>query len=248
MAKTKELKEEKEVNIPTAEFIQEEESVLESAEALQERISKTEEFAKGNSKLIFGGLALVVVAIGAFMFFQWNTSKENAKAQLELFPAQFYIEKDSAKTKALEGDNNNSTIGMLAIADKYSGTKAADLASFYIGVAKLKEGKYDEAIASLEKFNPNDYILQARAYSLIGDAYSEKKDWSSAAKHYQKAADYYPNEDYTPTYLFKLAQVHEANNNIPEAIKAYQTIVEKFETSGEKALAEKMKVRLENKK
>jgi tetratricopeptide (TPR) repeat protein len=247
MAKTTEFKDEKEINVPATELNHEDESVLESAEALQERISKTEEFAKGNSKLIFGGLALVIVAIGGFMFYQWNLGKENAKAQTELFPAQFYIEKDSTKNKALEGDNNNSTIGLLAIADKYSGTKAAELSNFYIGVAKLKEGKFDEAIAALEKFNPNDYLLQARAYCLIGDAYSEKKDWSNAAKYYQKAADYYPNEDYTPVYLSKLAQVHEANNNIPEAIKAYKTIVEKFETANEKPFAEKMRVKLETK-
>jgi hypothetical protein len=44
-----------------------------------------------------------------------------------------------------------------------------------------------------------------------------------------------------------LAQVHEANNNLPEAIKAYSTLIEKFESSGEKPFAEKMKVKLETK-
>ncbi len=247
MAKTKDIKEEIQVNPPQTEQLIHEQSVLESAEALQERIAETEDFAKGHSKLILGGIIAILVAVGGFMLFQWNTDKNNAKAQKELFPAQFYIEKDSTQKKALEGDNNNSTIGLLAIADKYSGTKAGDLSSFYVGIAKLKEGKYDEAIAALEKFNPNDYLVQARVYSLIGDAYSEKKDYANAAKMYQKASDYNPNEQFTPTYLSKLAQVHEANNNLPEAIKAYATIIEKFENAGEKPFAEKMKVKLETK-
>jgi tetratricopeptide (TPR) repeat protein len=246
MAKTKDLKEQ-EVTIPPIDLTQDTENVLESAEALQERIAETENYAKGHSKLIFGGAAAILLLVGGFVFFQMNREKSNAEAQKELFPAQFYLEKDSSKTKALQGDDNFSTIGISAIAEKYSGTKAAELANFYLGVAKLKEGKYDEAITALEKFNPNDYILQARTYSLIGDAHSEKKDWSNAAKYYQKAADYNPNEEFTPAYLLKLAQVHEANNNLPEAIKAYSTLIEKFESSGEKPFAEKMKVKLETK-
>lgn len=245
MAKTKDFKEE--VNIPQTELPHDADSVLESAEALQDRIAETENFAKGHTKLILGGAATVLLLVGGFMFFQWNKDKNNALAQKELFPAQFYNEKDSTKSKAIQGDDNFSTIGFTAIAEKYSGTKAADLASFYLGIAKLKEGKYDEAIAALDKFNPNDYILQARVYSLIGDAYSEKKDWANAAKQYEKAANYNPNEEFTPTYLTKLAQVHEANNNLPEAIKAYSTIIEKFESAGERVFSEKMKVKLETK-
>jgi TolA-binding protein len=222
-------------------------NVLEDADLLQDKLSQTEEFAKNNGKILLGAAVVIALLVGSFAFFQWNKQKQNEEAMRELFPAQFYVEKDSLLKKALQGDNNNSTIGMLAIADKFSGTKAADLASFYVGVAKLKEGKYDEAISALENFSADDYLVQARAYSLIGDAYSEKKEWGTAAKYYEKASNYYPNEQFTPTYLLKLGQVQEANNNLPEAIKAYQQIVEKFELAPEKPLAEKMKVKLDTK-
>jgi TolA-binding protein len=221
--------------------------LMEDANLLQEKLTQTEEFAKNNGKLVIGAAIAIAVLVGGVMFFQWNKQKQNAEAQKELFPAQFYIEKDSLVNKALQGDNNNSTIGMLALSDKFSGTKAADLAGLYIGVAKLKEGKYDEAIKALENFSADDYLLQARAYSLIGDAYSEKKEYGDAAKYYEKASNYYPNEQFTPTYLLKLGQVQEANNNPTEAIKAYQQIVEKFELAPEKPLAEKLKIKIEAK-
>jgi TolA-binding protein len=224
----------------------ENESVFESAEALQDNLVHTLDKAKGNSPFVLGGLGLIVVIIGGFLFYKWNNQRQNEAAQKELFPAQFYLEKDSLN-KAFKGDNNNSTSGIEAVANDYSGTAGGDLASFYVGIARLKEGKYDEAIAALEKFNPNDYILQARAFSLIGDAYSEKKDWASATKYYQKAADFYPNEEYTPTYLVKLAQVQEANGDLEGAKKSYQTIVDKFEKSTERTTAEKNIARLEAK-
>ncbi len=238
------IKENEEVVKPqTPESIENEANVLEDADLLQDKLAQTEDFAKNNGKLLLGAAAVLVLIVGGFVFFQWNKQKDNEKAQVELFPTQFYIEKDSLVNKALQGDNNNSTIGMLAIADKYSGTKAADLSNLYIGVAKLKEGKYDEAISALENFKADDYLLQARAFSLIGDAYSEKKEYSTAAKHYEKAANFYPNEQFTPIYLLKLGQVQEANNNPAEAIKAYDQIIEKFELAAEKPLAEKLKVK-----
>ncbi|MCU0389712.1 MAG: tetratricopeptide repeat protein [Thermoflexibacter sp.] len=220
--------------------------IFESAEALHDRLSKTEQFAKNNQKLLIGAGVGILVIVAAFLLYQWNISSQNAEAQKELFPAQFYFEKDSVK-KALKGDNSNTTIGLEAIADDYSGTKAGKLSQFYIGVAKLKEGKFDDAIAALEEVNPNDYLLQARVYSLIGDAYMEKNDLNNAVSFYKKASDYYPNEFFTPTYMSKLALAQELNKDINGAIETYKRIIADFEQSSEKANAQKKVAFLEQK-
>lgn len=218
--------------------------IFESSEALQQGLSKTEEFAKNNQKLVIGaGIGLVVVIAG-ILFFQWNNESKNAQAQKELFPAQFYFEKDSVK-KALKGDNSNTTIGLEAIADEFGGSKGGDLAKFYIGVAKLKEGKFDEAISTLEGFNPNDLLLQARVYSLIGDAYMEKNDVGSAIKFYQKASDYNANEFFTPTYMVKLALAQELNKDLSGAADTYKRIVSEFGESAEKSNAQKKLAKIE---
>lgn len=218
--------------------------IFESAEALQQGLSKTEEFAKSNQKLVVGaGIALLVAIVGV-IFFQWNNESKNAQAQKELFPAQFYFEKDSIK-KALQGDNSNTTIGLEAIADEFGGSKGGDLAKFYIGVAKLKEGKFDEAIEQLESFNPNDLLLQARVYSLIGDAYMEKNDLGNAISFYRKASDYNANEFFTPAYMAKLALAQELNKDLSGAADTYKRIVDEFEESAEKANAQKKLAKLE---
>ena len=218
---------------------------IESAEALQQGISKTEEFAKRNQKLVFGAGIGIILAVAAELFFQWNNAQQNEKAQKELFPAQFYLEKDSIK-KAMDGDNANTTIGLKATADEYSGTKGGDLAKFYIGVQKLKEGKYDEAISNLEGYNPNDLLVQARVYSLIGDAYMEKNDLGNAISNYKKASEHNPNEFFTPIYMMKLGLAQEANKDLNGAAETYKKIIDSFGESSEKDNAQKRLAKVES--
>ncbi len=212
--------------------------IFESAEVLQQGLSKTEQFAKNNQKLVLGiGVGILVIVAGILLF-QWNNETKNAEAQKELFPAQFYLEKDSTR-KALAGDNGNTTIGLTAITEDFGSTKAGGLAKFYVGVAKLKEGKFDEAISNLEGCNPNDLLLQARVYSLIGDAYMEKSDLGNAISYYKKAANYNVNELFTPIYMSKLALAQELNKDLAGASETYNRIINDFEESSEKANAQK---------
>lgn len=199
---------------------------LESSEAIQEQLSKGESFARKNINIIIGVAAAIAVGVGGFWFYNYNIQQQNATAQLELFPAQFYFEKDSLN-KALVGDNN-TTSGFENIAGEYGATPAGNIAHFYAGTAYLKKGQFDEAIAELKEFSADDLFVQARAYSLIGDAYMEKESYSEAISYYNKAADYKPNDYFTPVYLEKLALALELSNDYQGAHEAYKRITDEF--------------------
>ncbi|WP_291725582.1 tetratricopeptide repeat protein [Bernardetia sp.] len=198
------------------------------ADRLQQSILEVSE-NKGLRNAIFGILGLVAVAVVGLFGYQWYVEKQEVKAQKELFPAQFYFEKDSLNA-ALKGDAS-TTSGVEKIADDYSITKAGDLAAFYEGVAYLKEGKFNEAIESLKQFSADDYLVQARAYSLIGDAYMELENADEAITYYKKAANHYPNDVFTPEYLMKLALAYEVKNDFAMAAQAYETIIENHKKS-----------------
>lgn len=198
------------------------------ADRLQQSILEVSE----NKKLrngIFAVLGVIAVAVIGVFGWQWYVEQQEVKAQKELFAAQFYFENDSLNT-ALKGDAT-TTIGVEEIADKYSMTKAGDLAAFYEGTAYLKQGKFNEAIESLKNFNANDYLVQARAYSLIGDAYMELNNLDEAISYYKKAANHHPNDFFTPEYLMKLGLAYELKNDFAMAVQAYETIVEKHKKS-----------------
>lgn len=215
--------------------------LIENPEALAEQINKSEEFIKKNKTIIGGVIVVIAVAIVAAVYFGSTSSEKEFEAQLELYPAQHYYEKDSLDA-LLNGSNGTS--GVLEIAEDYAGTKAGNLANFYAGVAFLKKGEFDQAIESLKKFKSSDILVQARVYSLIGDAYMEKAELSNATEYYQKAVDYKQNESYTPRYMLKLALAQELDGKLAEAVKTYETLEKDFPKSTEVTNAKKNKAKV----
>lgn len=211
----------------------------ESAEAIQEELSKSQEFVDKNKTFLTAALTVLVLIIGAVFFYNYTVDNQNREAQEQLFPAVFYLEKDSV-AQAMQGDGNY-TDGFAAIADEYSMTEAGNLASFYAGFAALKQGDFDAAIEYLNSFSSSDYLVQARAYCLTGDAYMEKGEFASAVDFYNKAANYKSNEEFTPMYLLKLALAQEQNGNKEAAASTYQTILDDYKNSSEATEAKKFK-------
>ena len=147
--------------------------------------------------------------------------------------------------KALEGNEQLGHLGFLDIAEEYSFTKAANISKFYAGVCYMKQGQFEDAIEQLNGYSSSDLLLQARAYSLLGDANMELGNTDDAIKFYKKAKDNKPNQFFTPTYIMKLALAYEINEDFDNAAKAYSEIINKFPKAAEindakkyKALAE----------
>lgn len=173
------------------------------------------------------GLYLVVgiglaVAVGIFL---WHQHQQEAAAQREIFQAVYDFEAGNF-TQALQG--NGTDAGFLDIIQEYSATKAANLAHFYAGVCCMHQRDYAEAIQHLKQFKAQDYLLQARAWALIGDAYTEQQQYPQATVYYLKAADYKPNAFFTPTYLAQAALAYEAQQDYPAALQCYQRIVKGY--------------------
>jgi predicted negative regulator of RcsB-dependent stress response len=209
---------------------------IESPEALAQEIGKAQTIIEKNKSLlsIIGGVILLGVV--GYLGYKWYSNKQDEDGQAALFSLVNKFDADS--TKGLAKD-------FVKVADEYGMSKAGNLAHFYAGVSSLKDGKFDEAIEQLKSFSSNDLLVQARAYALIGDAYSEKKAYGDAIDYYKKASDYKPNKFFTPVYLMKLATAYEANKENDKALEAYTTIVEKYEDSQESAMAKKYKSKLE---
>ena len=206
-------------------------------------VSKAEDFfnSKRNQNFVFGIGGAVALVAAAFVFYQVWIGDRNQEAQEEMFQAVYYFESDSLG-KALNGDGNN--YGFLDIMDLYSGTKAAGLANFYAGATYLKLTDYESAIRYLEDFSGSDELLQSRAYALMGDAYVELDDLGSAISSYRQAVNYRPNEQFTPSYLVKLALAQEAQGDIQGAIESYETIVDEYKNSSLLQTAQKHAARL----
>jgi TolA-binding protein len=216
--------------------------LLENPEVIAEKLVPGEDFLKSNSKILAGILVVAVVLIGGILFFQYNTQQQNEKAQAEMFQAVYFFEQDSVDF-ALNGDGINK--GFLTIIEDYPRTDAANLSHFYTGSIYLSQKKFDDALTHLEEFSTDDYLVQAKAYSLIGDANLELGKTDEAIAQYTKAARTNENKFMSPKYLAKLAVAQEEAGKVEEAIQTYTEIEEKYYESFEFAAARKHKARLE---
>ncbi|WP_461488393.1 tetratricopeptide repeat protein [Pontibacter sp. HJ8] len=218
------------------------EELVENPDVLADRLVHSEDFVKKNKTKLLGVFAAIAAIIVAGFLFYNHRNTQNQEAQEAMFQAVYYFEADSLN-KALNGDGQYD--GLLSIAKEYSGTDAGNLANFYAGVALLKQGQFAEAQSHLEDFKSDDYLMQARAYSLTGDALSEQGKYKEAADLYTKAANHNANQYFSPLYLMKAGIAYEAANDFQAAATTYDKIIKDFVASAEVTDAKKYKARAE---
>lgn len=216
--------------------------LLENPDALAHKLEGAENWAERHSKLFIGIIAVLALAVAGYFGFTYYKDKQNLEAQNQMFQAIHYFEQDSLSL-ALNGDGKD--LGFIDIIDDYGITDAANLAHFYAGAAFLKQGSYDAARKYLQDFSSSDLLVQARAYSLIGDTYMEEQNFADAAKFYMKAADYKSNKFFSPSYLMKAALAYEKLNENAKAKEIYERIITDFSDAAEVNDAKKFKARLE---
>ena len=110
------------------------------------------------------------------------------------------------------------------LADKFSGTKAGELAAYYAGASYLYTGDYKNAILFLDKVSFDDQIMKYQAIGLLGDAQVENKDLDAGLKNYLKAAKGAENEFSAVWFYKKAARVYEKKNEWKEALDIYEKL------------------------
>jgi len=191
---------------------------------------------------ILGGVAILVLLYVGYQRFYLKPRAETAADQL--FKAETYATIDSLQQRAIEGDG--SYPGFKEIAAEYENTKSANIANAYLGGLYLRQGKYQEAIDALEKYsNTGSVILDPLVLGLLGDAYTELKDYKKAASYYKKAAEKSANAFTSPLMLKKLGLVYEAQNDYKQALETYKRIQSDYPESQEASTIESYVARAE---
>ena len=206
-----------------------------------EAVSKTEEFFKKNSKIIYTCvIAALVIAIGILAYTRFYLQPKRAEAQRELYHAeQWFAEGDYAL--ALEGDGNY--LGLRDVISEY-GSKAGSAVYMYAGVAELQLGNFEDAISYLKKYKGSDTILKGRALACIGDAYVGLEDYATALGWFEKAAKASDNM-YAANYLLKAGITAEELGDKAKALSIYKQIKEKYSNSPEGVDIDKYITRIE---
>ena len=202
-----------------------------SVEALENALTRTEQYIESNQKSLTIIVIAIVVIIGAYLGYKkLYLAPMESEAQEQVFTAERYFEQDSFKL-ALNGDGNNP--GFLKLIEKYGPTKVANLSQYYAGISYRELGQYEEAIKHLKKFDASDKVIRPIALGAIGDCYVELEKYEDGASFYKKAASYDDNSFTAPIYLLKAGVVYEKLGKYSDAVKVYETIKKDYPQSTE---------------
>lgn len=198
--------------------------------------SGTGSFVQENTKslAVIGGaiVALVLLYIGYQKFY---LAPRAEKAANEMFKAEEYLAVDSLSDRAITGDG--SYPGFEKIADEYSSTKSANIANAYLGGLYLQKGEFKKAVDALGNYSATGSpIIDPLVLGMLGDAYSELKDYDQAETYYKKAAEKAENSFTTPLFLKKLGLVYEEQKEFKHALDAYKSIKTDYPESYEASL------------
>ncbi len=220
------------------EFDAQESTTAEVFSSLDEGASKSEEWVSKNQNYILGFIGVIAVGVlGYLAYVQFVQKPKESDAANEMYYPQQYFDqaltsttaKDSLFTLALEGAEGK--YGFLDIMEEYSGTKAANLASYSSGMAYLNMSKYQEAIDYLEGFSSDDEILGALAKGGLGDAFMQLEQASDALGYYEAAAAHSTNTYTTPKFLYKAGVTALEMGDKSKALGFFQRIKDEFPSS-----------------
>jgi len=193
-------------------------------------VDKWKNFQDKNGKKYGIALSLILlVVLGYFGYRQFILEPKEKQANEAMFRAEDYYRIDSIRL-ALNGDAVNA--GFVKIISRYGGTKAADLAAFYAGSCYLKLGDFNNAVKYLKDFKTSAVQVQAKAYGLLGDAYSELNKKEEAVEQYKKAGTLFDEDEIiSPEYLFRAGYLYESMGKNEDAVAMYTIIKNKYPAS-----------------
>jgi len=220
--------------------IEEKSTTAEVFNTLDETASKSEQWILTNRKAIFIFLSAAIVVIFSYLAYQnfVQKPKEKVAANELAFPKVYFedamnssVATDSLFTLALDGADGK--YGFIDVADKYSNTKAGNLANYYAGISYLRLKNYQEAIEYLEKFSSDDELLGPIAKGAIGDAFADINQMDDALDFYLQAANLKNNNFSSPLFLFKAGNTAMDLEKYSKALESFNKIKNDYPTSEE---------------
>ena len=190
--------------------------------AIQDVVSKTEEFIAKNQRIIIIVVAaILVIVLGYFGIKKLHLEPKEREAAEMLFGAENRFLEGNYEL-ALKGDDK--FIGLIDVVDGYSSTKQGNLAKYYAGIASLKTGQFDDAVSYLKSYKGKDTFTKALAVMALGDAYIELGDMSNAISKYKKASENTNNSIVAPSAMFKLGLAYYTDNNMTSAEETFKKL------------------------
>ena len=197
--------------------------------AVEEVLSKSEAFAHKYKNAIIGAVvAIVLFVVGSTLYKQYVSAPAEKEAAEALYAAQALFDEGKFQ-EALDGDGAN--LGLIAVAEEYSGTASGNLANAYAGLALAQVGRYQDAIPYLSDFSGDDQMVAPAVKGALGNCYAQTGDSDKAISCFLDAASEADNNTISPYYLLQAGILYEQAGKADKALKLYEEIKSDYPAS-----------------
>ncbi|MCB0280494.1 MAG: tetratricopeptide repeat protein [Calditrichaeota bacterium] len=171
-------------------------------------------------------IAFVAVAIVAYFMYNSEINKE-ANSQLGIAMIDIRTENfDKAEEK------------LTILIDEYSGTEAADRATYLLGKILLNKGLIQAAKDRFSAYRGSDPLFTPAAQAGLALCYEKEKNYQAAAELYEKAAGNESRFELVASYLFAAGVNYELAKDNASAKSVYQNLIENHDNFSKKAIVE----------
>lgn len=191
-----------------------------SIDELNESLSTLEQRVEQNERKIVWYVVGLLVVIGLGLGYYYGIHRNGIDNATEMI--------GQADIALAQGNDSVALQQYLQVADEYSNS-IANRANLNAAILLYQQGKYEEAIKSVDNYDVNDELVGAAAASLKGDCLVNLKKYDEAISSFDKAVSTSNNNAlYTPLFMMKKATVLNAQQKYAEAAEIYTAIKEKY--------------------
>ncbi|MBI5192572.1 MAG: tetratricopeptide repeat protein [Nitrospirae bacterium] len=180
-------------------------------------------FSKYSSAIIAAIVIIIVVGLGVLGYRYMSGKWDKDASALESTAYNYYV----------EGNYKEAITAYQKITEKYSSSDNAPVAMYYLGNSYLGLGQNDEAIKTyqkaIEKYK-NEKTIIPLAWTDIGYAYMNKKDYANAISAFKQAATA-GNSLVADRAVYETALAFEASGNKTSAVERYEYLKKVYPNS-----------------
>lgn len=188
------------------------------------------DFFEKNKKHVYTALTIIVIAVAGIILLVQKKKANNEIAGMEISKIKPVYDANNFQ-QAINGDSLGVSKGLIYIVDEYGSTENGEMAKMMLANSYYSIRDYDNAEKYFKDYSGSNPVLKAASVAGIASVYNAKKQYSDAAKEFEKAASVDKDNPFVDEYLFYAATNYFKADNIAEAKKLFDRLKNDFPKS-----------------
>ncbi len=204
---------------------------------------KAVDFFEKNKKHVYTALTIVVIAVAGIILLVNKRKANNEIAGVEVMKIKTVYDAGNFN-QAINGDSLGTSKGLQYIVDEYGSTENGEFAKIMLANSYFELRDFEKAGKYYKDYSGNNNILKVAAAAGIASVYEANKNYSDAAKQFEKAANMYKDNPFIDQYLFYAAKNYYRADDPEAAKKLFDKLKEDYPKSKYNAESERYKASL----